>query len=97
METVQKILEIVLKDITVQHTVSSIAKETKLSRVGAWKILKKLELDKLIILRQVGAGKTSTFIIELNWSNVLTEKNLEAHMQSSHFQKAVNSLDGLIA
>ena len=26
-----------------------------------------------------------------------TEKDLEAHMKSSHFQKAVNSLDGLIA
>ena len=26
-----------------------------------------------------------------------TEKDLEAHMQSSHFQKAVTSLDGMIA
>jgi quinol monooxygenase YgiN len=26
-----------------------------------------------------------------------TEKDLEAHMQSSHFQEAVSSLDGLIA
>jgi len=26
-----------------------------------------------------------------------TDKDLEAHMQSSHFQEAVNSLDGLIA
>jgi DNA-binding Lrp family transcriptional regulator len=76
METVQKILERALKDITTQHTVSSIAKETGLSRVGAWKILKKLEAYKLIILKQIGIGKTSAYIIELNWNNVLTEKNL---------------------
>jgi DNA-binding Lrp family transcriptional regulator len=76
METAHKILERILKDITIQHTVSSLAKETGLSRVGAWKILKKLEADKLIILKQIGLGKTSIYTAELNRNNVLTEKNL---------------------
>ncbi|MBS3142981.1 hypothetical protein J4464_06350 [Candidatus Woesearchaeota archaeon] len=77
METAQKILIRILKDIAVQHTVTSLAKEIGLSRVGAWKILKKLEAENIITLKPIGGGKTSTYIVECNWSNILTEKNLE--------------------
>lgn len=77
METAKKILIKILKNPSIQYTVTSIAKEIESSRVSAWKILKKMEADKLINLKQFGNGKTSMYTLELNWSNVLTEKNLE--------------------
>ena len=53
METAQKFLIRILKDIAVQHTVTSLAKEIGLSRVGTWKILKKLEIEKIINLKSI--------------------------------------------
>jgi quinol monooxygenase YgiN len=44
-----------------------------------------------ILLNNIADQSEYTFFEE--WK---TEKDLEAHMQSSHFQKAVSSLDGLI-
>ena len=44
-----------------------------------------------ILLNNITDQSEYTFFEE--WK---TEKDLETHMQSSHFQKAVNSLDGLI-
>lgn len=79
METVKpnlKILKILLKDFSVKHTITSIAKELEMTRVGAWKVLKKLEAEKLILLSPIGAGKTSTYNINLNWDNPVTEKIL---------------------
>lgn len=77
METTDKILIRILKDFTIEHTITSLAKETGLSRVGVWKILKKIEADRLINLKSIGNGRTSTYIVNLNWSNILTEKKLE--------------------
>ena len=71
-----KILKILLKDFTTKHTITSLSKEINVSRVGMWKVLKKLEKEKLVVLSPIGMGKTSTFIISLNWDNPLTEKNL---------------------
>src|SRR3989344_3738008 len=71
-----KILKILLKDFTRKHTITSMSKEVNISRVGIWKILKKLEKEKLIVLSSIGEGKTSIYSISLNWSNPLTEKNL---------------------
>lgn len=71
-----KILKVLLKDFSVKHTITSIAKELVITRVGAWKILKKLEAEKLILLSPVGAGKTSTYNISLNWDNPVVEKML---------------------
>ena len=45
-----------------------------------------------ILLNNIADQSEYTFFEE--WK---TEKDLETHMQSSHFQKAVKSLDGLIA
>lgn len=79
METIKpsnKILKLMLKDFTTKHTVTSISKEISMSRVGAWKVLKKLESEKLILLSSVGSGKTSTYTISLNWENPIVEKML---------------------
>jgi predicted nucleotidyltransferase len=77
METRETVLLKILKDYSILHTVTSIAKETNLSRVGAWKILKKLEKERLIDLKPIGTGKTSAYVLKINWNNPLTEKNLE--------------------
>ena len=71
-----KILKILLKDFIIRPTITVLAKEISMSRVGTWKVLKKLEADKLIILSQIGEGKTSTYSISLNWENPIVEKTL---------------------
>ncbi|MBI1968662.1 hypothetical protein HYS49_02020 [Candidatus Woesearchaeota archaeon] len=69
-----------LKDCYSMHTISLLAKELALSRVGIWKILKKLEGSKYVLLKNVGNGKTSAFIITLNWENPLVEKLLSLYL-----------------
>jgi len=71
-----KILRILLKQFSPNWTITSLTDEIKLSRVGVWKVLKRLENKKLIILKQVGKGKTNTTIIKLNWQNQILEKKL---------------------
>ncbi|MBU1201915.1 MAG: hypothetical protein KJ583_01275 [Nanoarchaeota archaeon] len=71
-----KILKILLKEFTIKPTTTFLAKEIGMSRVGTWKVLKKLEIEKLIILSPIGAGKTSAYSISLNWDNQVTEKTL---------------------
>ncbi|MEK6913702.1 MAG: HTH domain-containing protein [Nanoarchaeota archaeon] len=69
-----KILKILLKDFTAKPTITFLAKEMGLTRVGVWKIIKKLEKDKLVILSHIGTGKTSISLTSLNWENPLVEK-----------------------
>lgn len=79
METTKpntKILKTLLKDLAIRPTITALAKEISMSRVGVWKILKKLEEEKLIILSPIGEGRTSTHIISLNWDNPIVEKTL---------------------
>lgn len=70
------ILTDLLKDFTALRTVTSIAKSQNLSRVGAWKNLKRMQKDRLIQITKLSSGKTSTGIITLDWQNPLTEKTL---------------------
>ncbi len=74
--TSEKIMKILLKEIYLNHTVSSLAQRLVMSRVGIWKILKRLESNKLIILSSIGNGKTSIYTVKLNWDNILVEKKL---------------------
>lgn len=88
-----KILKILLKDFTIKPTITSLAELIGMSRVGTWKILKKLEREKLIVLCPIGMGKTSTYSISLNWSNPLTEKNLSLALTEealTHQRWAIN-------
>ena len=75
-KTEDKIFKFLLKQFSLNWTITSLANETKLSRVGIWKVLKKLEKDKLITLVQIGQGKTSITSIGLNWENPILEKRL---------------------
>ena len=71
----QKIMTILLKDFSI-HTAPSLSKKLNMSRQGTWKILKELEKDELILLEQIGNGKTSTQRIKLNLDNEVAEKTL---------------------
>mgnify|MGYP001612569129 CR=1 FL=1 len=71
-----KILKILLKDFTIKPTITFLAKEIGLSRVGTWKLLKKMQSERLIVLSKIGSGKTSIYSISLKWDNPLVEKNL---------------------
>ncbi len=71
-----EILKILLKDPGKKHTVTSLSKERKVSRVGSWKLLKELEKENFIILTPIGPEKTSVQEVSLNWDNPLVEKTL---------------------
>ena len=75
MSKAQELMAVILRGFG-SHTATSLSKELRMSRWGVWKILKKLEKDRLIEIEPIGAGKTSTSIIKLNWGNVLAEKTL---------------------
>ncbi|MFH1276427.1 MAG: HTH domain-containing protein [Candidatus Woesearchaeota archaeon] len=74
-KTAQIIITLLLKDLST-HTVTTISKNIKISRQGIWKVLKQLEKEELIVLEQMGTGKTNLHRIKLNWDNVLLEKLL---------------------
>ncbi len=74
------LLRILLKEYFIKHTVTSLAGELNISRVGAWKIIKKLEEIKYLVLTPVGTGKTSTDIVSLNWENIIIQKALTLYL-----------------
>ncbi len=76
INTKDKILTILLKQFSISWTITSLANEINVSRVGIWKVLKKLEKGKLIILTSIGQGKTNAINIKLNWENIILEKKL---------------------
>jgi DNA-binding Lrp family transcriptional regulator len=78
--TGKKVLLLLFKDYSRTHTITSLAQDLNLSRVGMWKILKRLESKKYVFLDAVGRGKTSTAIIKINWGNVLVEKTLSLYL-----------------
>jgi len=75
------------KDFSTAHTITSLSKELKMSRVGIWKILKSLESEKLITLKQVGTGKTNISIIKLNWDNIILKKILDLYLTEESEQQ----------
>lgn len=84
METANKsskcVLLLLFKDFSTTHTITSLAQQLKLSRVGVWKILKKLETERYIDLKSVGTGKTSTSLIRINFENPLIEKTISLYL-----------------
>ena len=83
----KKILLILIKDFTQNHTITNLAKELKITRTGIWKILKKLEIQQLITLNPLGKGKTSVYNIKLNW-NQITEKTLSLYIMEESIKQA---------
>ena len=79
-KTSKRVLLILFKDFSATHTVTSLAKQLKLSRVGVWKIIKKLEIEGYIDLKPVGSGKTSVSLIKINIGNSLLEKTMSLYL-----------------
>lgn len=79
-QTLKKVMLHLLKDAFSMHTTTLVSKELGLSRVGTWKILKRLEKDKCITIKTAGKGRTSTSLISLNWENPLIEKMLSLYL-----------------
>ncbi len=78
--TAKRVLLHLLKDFSSTHTITTLATELGLSRVGIWKVLKKMGERKYILVKTVGIGKTNTSIITLNWDNPLAEKMLSLYL-----------------
>ena len=104
-KTQKEILKAILRDLTIKHNITSLAKKLTITRMGVWKALKRLESDKFVILVPAGEGKTSTYKVRLNWENPLVEKNLvtlllEEAMENqrwvSNFAELEDKIDFLI-
>lgn len=95
--TEAKILKILLMQFLVNWTITSLSNEINLSRVGVWKVLKKLKDEKSIILSPIGKGKTSTFSVKLNLENLVLEKRLSLILteESSNHQRWINNFEEL--
>ncbi len=100
-----RILQLLLKDCTVKPTITIIAKEVGLTRVGTWKLLKKMQSEKMIMLSKIGSGKTSAYNVSLNWDNPLVEKNvvlfltedaLKNQRWANNFAELENKVDFLV-
>ncbi len=78
--TAKRVLLHLLKDFSSTHTITTLAKELGLSRVGMWKLLKSLEDNKYIVLKAVGEGKTSASLVSLDWDNPLVEKTVSLYL-----------------
>ena len=57
----QKLMLILLKDFSDNQTITSLSEKLHVTRVGIWKVIKKLEANGMIILNKVGKGKTNTY------------------------------------
>lgn len=80
METIMpyqmKIALLLLKDFSTMHTITSIGKELGMTRSGTWKVLKRLEHEKYLVMKSTGK-KTSLVVPKLNFKNDLLGKYLD--------------------
>ena len=81
------ILLLICKNLATTHTVTSLSKLLKMSRVGTWKVLKSLESENLIALKQISSGKTSASLIGLQWDNMVLIKYLELYLTEESLQQ----------
>ncbi len=80
-------LLLICRDFSTAHTITSLSKALNMSRVGTWKILKHLESENLIALKQIGSGKTSASIIKLQWDNIILKKSIELYLTEESLQQ----------
>ena len=101
----KKVLLTLLKDFSSIHTITSLAEQIKLSRVGVWLISNRLEEERYCTLTATGKGKTSTSFLKLNWDNILVEKTLILYLTEEaleqkrwylHFTTLEKEVDSLI-
>lgn len=81
-----RILKIIVKDFNTRHTVTSLSRTLNMTRMGVWKILKKLESEKLVTLSKAGRSRTNIYTVSLDWSNPLLEKKLALGLSEEAFK-----------
>lgn len=79
-DTGREVLLILCKDFSRMYTITYLAREVNMSRVGMWKVIKNLKEEKLITLIPLGKGKTGVSVVRLNWDNILLKKALELYL-----------------
>jgi hypothetical protein len=72
----ETVLLTLLKETAAPLTITTLAQALGISRVGAWKTLKRMQADKLCTLTTLGTGKTNALLARPDWDNPLTGKLL---------------------
>ncbi len=91
--TTQKILTLIIRNVSKAPTLAMLAESLKMTHVGIWKAVKKLEAGEMVKLKQIGNKKNSIYEVHLNWENPLLEKTLILaleHEATSQRRWAVN-------
>ena len=76
----KNVLLSLLKDFSTTQAITFLGKKLSISRVAIWNILQKFASENYIILKPLGEGKTSAYIIKLNWDNILVQKALTLYL-----------------
>jgi len=101
----QKILTSTLRYVSSIPTIAMLAEDLKMTHVGVWKALKRLESENIVILKPIGGKKNSIYSIYINWENPLVEKTLNLALEHEatyqrrwlvNFDDLKNSVDFLI-
>ena len=96
METVapypMRVVLLLLKDFSAMHTITSIGKELGMTRSGIWKVLKRLEKEKYIIIKSTGK-ETSLVIPKLSYQKFLQPSGTEEIAISG--EQAQGTMQGL--
>lgn len=71
-----QILTTIIRHTYGHLTIAIIGETLKMSHVGVWKALKKLEAENMVILKSTGNKKNSVYTVHLNWDNSLIKKTL---------------------
>lgn len=74
--TEERVLAMLIKEAAAKPTITALAKALGMSRVGAWKTIKRMQAQRLCTLTPVGEGKTSAIQASPDWDNPLTCKIL---------------------
>ncbi|MDO8460595.1 MAG: HTH domain-containing protein [Nanoarchaeota archaeon] len=100
-----EIIKYLVKDLSGKQTVTYLAGELGISRVGIWKAVKRLESKGLVVLHSIGEGKTSVYTIKINFDNPVSEKMLALYLTEDalkykrwivNFQELEKEVDFLI-
>ncbi len=72
----QRILTRILRYASGSPTIATLAEILRMTHVGVWKALKKLEADNILTLKKIGNKDNSPYTVSLKWENPLVEKTL---------------------
>lgn len=86
ISTTDKLTITLLKEPLVEHTATSVARSLGITRQGVWKILNRLDSDKIISLKSIADTKKSAVKIDLQLENPVTIKILSLLLTKESLQ-----------